>query len=78
VKTRISLPDDLFLLAEQLAQELGVSRSELYTMAVGSYIRTRQCSALTERINAACAEVDTGSPSDMAMAAHRTLLEAEW
>jgi metal-responsive CopG/Arc/MetJ family transcriptional regulator len=78
MKIRVSLPDNLFLLAEQLAKELGMSRSELYTTAIRSYVSSRQRSDLFERINAACAEVDTRLPTDMAEASQRILLEAQW
>ena len=38
MKTAISLPDDLFDSADELAQQLGVSRSELYARAVAEYL----------------------------------------
>jgi metal-responsive CopG/Arc/MetJ family transcriptional regulator len=39
MKTAISLPDSVFEQAEALAQQLGVSRSELYTKALQSYLK---------------------------------------
>lgn len=78
MKTAISLPDDLFLQADHLAKNLGMSRSEFYARALRSFIATRQSDELTERINAACAELDTTLPADLAGAARRTLLEVEW
>lgn len=38
MKTAISLPDAVFEQAEALAQQLGVSRSELYTKALQAYL----------------------------------------
>jgi metal-responsive CopG/Arc/MetJ family transcriptional regulator len=38
MKTAISLPDPVFQEAEALAQRLGMSRSELYTNALKSYL----------------------------------------
>lgn len=38
MKTAISLPDSVFEAAEVLAQQLGVSRSELYTKALQIYL----------------------------------------
>jgi metal-responsive CopG/Arc/MetJ family transcriptional regulator len=38
MKTAISLPDSVFAEAEALAQELGLSRSELYTQALQAYL----------------------------------------
>ncbi|MGA9381372.1 MAG: hypothetical protein WBV73_21660, partial [Phormidium sp.] len=39
MKTAISLPDSIFAEAEALAQQLGMSRSELYTEALKAYLR---------------------------------------
>ena len=39
MKTAISLPDSVFEEAEALAQELGLSRSELYTKALQTYLK---------------------------------------
>lgn len=78
MKTAISLPDDLFLQADQLARELGLSRSELYVQALRSFLAARQRHELTERINAACVALDTTLPGDLAQVARRRLLEAEW
>lgn len=38
MKTAISLPDSVFEEAEVLAQQLGLSRSELYTKALQAYL----------------------------------------
>jgi metal-responsive CopG/Arc/MetJ family transcriptional regulator len=38
MKTAISLPDSVFTEAEALAQQLGISRSELYSKALQSYL----------------------------------------
>jgi metal-responsive CopG/Arc/MetJ family transcriptional regulator len=38
MKTAISLPDSVFEEAEALAQQLGMSRSELYTKALQVYL----------------------------------------
>ncbi len=39
MKTAISLPDSVFAEAEVLAQQLGLSRSELYTKALQVYLK---------------------------------------
>jgi metal-responsive CopG/Arc/MetJ family transcriptional regulator len=38
MKTTISLPDSVFAEAEALAQQLGLSRSELYSTALQAYL----------------------------------------
>ena len=78
MKTAISLPDDLFELAEDFARDRGISRSALFTTALREYLLVHRTDALTERINAVCAEVDTRLPDDLANVARRKLLEAEW
>ncbi|WP_448604631.1 hypothetical protein [Thermoleptolyngbya sp.] len=39
MKTAISLPDSVFEEAEIVAEQLGLSRSELYTKALQAYLR---------------------------------------
>ena len=51
VKTAVSMPDDLFRLAEAAARRLRVSRSELYARAIAEYLKQRQGNAITERLN---------------------------
>ena len=51
VKTAVSLPDELFELAEATARRLGVSRSELYAKAIAEYVKQQQGQAITERLN---------------------------
>lgn len=78
MKTAISLPDDLFLQAEEFAKRLGISRSELYANALREFIVMRQQNDLTERINIACATLSTALPEDSAKVARKRLLEVEW
>ena len=59
VKTAISLPDDVFEAAEDLARKLGVSRSRLYSRAVAEYVTQQTESDVTERLDAVYAEVDS-------------------
>lgn len=63
MKTAISLPDDLFSLADDFAKQHGLSRSELYATALRTYIGAHRCDNLTERINRACEEFDTQLPA---------------
>ena len=61
MKTAISIPDMVFEAAEQVAKELGVSRSELYTRAVESFVRVRRDEDVTEALN----RVYATEPSDL-------------
>ena len=51
MKTAISLPDDLFRSAEGAARRLGMSRSQLYTVALSEFLERRQADKITERLN---------------------------
>jgi metal-responsive CopG/Arc/MetJ family transcriptional regulator len=51
MKTAISLPDPLFEAAEKLARGLGMSRSELYSRALESFIRSYSGAQVTEKLN---------------------------
>jgi len=51
MKVAISLPDPVFNAAELLAQELCVSRSQLYAQALSAYLEARSASAVTAKLN---------------------------
>ena len=51
MKTAISIPDTVFRSAEQLADRLGVSRSELYTNAVAELVEKHRNDLITARLN---------------------------
>lgn len=60
MKVAISLPDSLFSAAEQMAEQLHVSRSQLYAQALAEYMAARQDSAITQRLNAVYAAGQEG------------------
>lgn len=51
MKTAISLPDELFEKAEQVAARLQVSRSELYARALAAYLREHDGARITREID---------------------------
>ncbi len=51
MKTAISIPDEVFQAAEELAERLGVSRSELYATAVAEYVVALRSRGVTARLN---------------------------
>ncbi|MFN0170512.1 MAG: hypothetical protein ACKV22_29170 [Bryobacteraceae bacterium] len=51
MKTAVSLPDDLFELAEITAKRLHISRSRLYARAVAEFVNRVQADNVTERLN---------------------------
>ena len=51
MKTAISLPDDLFRMAEAAARKLRMSRSQLYATALAEFLERRNAHRITERLN---------------------------
>jgi metal-responsive CopG/Arc/MetJ family transcriptional regulator len=51
MKTAISLPDPVFKQAEALAQQLGLSRSELYTKALQAYLKKYSRNQILHQLN---------------------------
>lgn len=51
MKTAVSLPDELFRVAEATARRLRVSRSELYARAIAEFLKGQQENSITERLN---------------------------
>jgi metal-responsive CopG/Arc/MetJ family transcriptional regulator len=52
VKTAISLDQGLFEQGEHLAQQLRVSRSELYARALADFVKRHRAQSVTEALNA--------------------------
>jgi metal-responsive CopG/Arc/MetJ family transcriptional regulator len=78
MKTAISLPDDLFESADVLAEELGMSRSELYANAVAEYLAKHRDQDVTARLNAVYADETSDLDPAMRAAQARTFERSEW
>lgn len=76
MKTAISIPDPVFTEAEKLAQQLGVSRSELYTSAVRDYVESHRNDRITERLDEIYA-VEDSSPDPVVQRLQAVSLPAE-
>ena len=81
VKTAISLQRSLFEQVDALAQELEISRSRLFVLAVEVFIRRHQNHRLLEAINDAYA--DLPDPEEQALGhqmrqQHRHMVEGQW
>jgi metal-responsive CopG/Arc/MetJ family transcriptional regulator len=78
MKTAISLPDDLFESADELAERLGVSRSELYAEAVAEYLAKHRNEDVTARLNEVYADEATGVDPALRSSQARSLGSSEW
>lgn len=59
METVVTIPDEVFRKAEDLADALGLSRSEVYTAALAEFIRERRDLRITERLNEVYAKDDS-------------------
>ena len=81
VKTAISLQKSLFEQAEALANELNISRSRLFALAVEEFIRRSHNQQLLKKINAAYeddADAKEKTLRQRMRRHHRRLVESEW
>ena len=78
MKTAISLPDSIVEEAEALAQELAISRSELYTKALKAYLQQRNRSQMLETLNAVYSEVSSKLDPVLEEMQSITLSREEW
>ncbi len=77
LKTAISVPDDVFKEAEELARRLKKSRSELYSLALAEYIVRHSPERATKALDRVCS--DLGQEDEFPVAAARRILESsEW
>jgi predicted transcriptional regulator len=77
MKTAISIPDELFESADALAEEMGVSRSQLYATAVAEFVAKHRSTNVTGRLNEVYAEVPSGLEKALRTAQARRLGSAE-
>jgi metal-responsive CopG/Arc/MetJ family transcriptional regulator len=78
MKTSISIPNDLFQSADALAEQMGMSRSELYAIAVSEYVAKHRATDVTARLNEVYAAERTGLPESVTRAQARSVRLAEW
>jgi metal-responsive CopG/Arc/MetJ family transcriptional regulator len=78
MKTAVSIPDELFRQADELAQRLGKSRSEVYREALADYVSRREPGAVTHALNAVADELSDDGGEFASQAARRTLQRSEW
>jgi metal-responsive CopG/Arc/MetJ family transcriptional regulator len=72
MKIAISVPDEVFEAGEHLARQLGVSRSQLYSDALTTYLSARGSKEVTARLNA----IFAAQSSDLDPALHRAQIQS--
>lgn len=78
MKTAISIPDPLFQAAELLAQEQGLSRSELYSIAIREYVSQHKNHKITEALNAIYSVEDNSLDSNLEGLQTQSTSKEEW
>ncbi len=81
VKTAISINQTLFDQVNRLADELDVSRSHLFVMAVEEFIQRYENQALLHQLNRAYDDLPLAEEEQVQRAMHyhhRNLVEGEW
>ncbi|MBA3946021.1 MAG: ChpI protein [Herpetosiphonaceae bacterium] len=78
MKTAISLPHELFESAEQFAHQRGMSRSELYAVALRQYLQQHHSEAVTDQLNAVYASESSAVDPFFVDAQGRSLPPDSW
>lgn len=78
MKTAISIPNTVFELAESLARRKKISRSELYTEAIKSYLNEQNGEEITARLNEVYGECDSTLDPVAAKIQFASLPKEEW
>lgn len=78
MKTAISVPDEVFELAEQLAEQLGVSRSELYTTALRALLADKRAAEIRASYDAAYGGGMTEEEKAWERAGVASVRKSEW
>lgn len=78
MKTAVSLPDPIFEAAEELARRTGMSRSQLYALAIEAYVRAHRDDQVTEALDRLYANESSELDPTMAAIQAASLPAEEW
>ncbi|NEO41822.1 MAG: hypothetical protein F6J90_38090 [Moorea sp. SIOASIH] len=78
MKTAISLPDSVFEEAEALAQQMGLSRSELYLKALKAYLKRYNRNQILHKLNEVYSKENSELDPVMAKIQFMSLPDQEW
>ena len=81
-RTAVSIEQALFERADKLAEQMKVSRSRLYALALEMFIQKRESQQMLEQFNQVCAENPPTNEEEQVLEARqhqqRALVEGEW
>jgi predicted transcriptional regulator len=78
MKIAISVPDTVFEAGEHLARQLGISRSQLYSDALATYLSVRGADEVTARLNALYRTQSPGMDTAIQHAQLQNLTDEAW
>jgi metal-responsive CopG/Arc/MetJ family transcriptional regulator len=78
MKVAVSIPDEIFIEAEALAERLKTSRSEIYSRALGEFIGHHAADRVTELMNDVVRDVGDEPDAFSVAASRRILKKSEW
>ncbi len=78
MKTAISIPDDVFDAADEMAKRLGMSRSQLYATAVREYLDAHRSRGVTARLDRLYEHQDSRLDLRVAEAQSASLDDESW
>jgi predicted transcriptional regulator len=78
MKMAVSIPNDVFDMAEHLARCTRKSRSRLFSDALREYVARRSPDKITEAMDQTLAEIGESNDPFVAAASRRRLEQSEW
>ncbi len=78
MKIAVSIPDDVFAEAEQLARRTKRSRSEVYCRALAEYVARHAPDRVTEAMNRTLAEISEPADRFVRAVSRRVLTRSDW
>jgi metal-responsive CopG/Arc/MetJ family transcriptional regulator len=77
VKTAVSVPDRLFKAADRASKKLKVSRSELYSMALENFLKSRSSMSVCEALDEVYGTESSALDPDLARLQAKALRKAK-
>jgi len=77
MKTAISIPDDVFVSADQFAKRQHLSRSELYTRAVNEYVEEHKTLQVREKLDEVYS-TESSKPDPVLIQLQSNAIQEEW
>lgn len=78
MKTAISIPDDLFRRAEEMARRRKMPRSALYAQAVTEFLNRHVCEDVAERLDRVYTKESSLLDSATMAMQRQSVLDGEW